>query len=38
MTTNVSPGVEGATIDFFRTSSVVAILEPANGAALLEVS
>ncbi|MGW6688713.1 hypothetical protein [Streptomyces sp. NPDC054961] len=38
VTSNMSPPVEGATVDFFSTNSVVAILDPASGALLLEVS
>ncbi|MFE7709760.1 hypothetical protein ACFU6I_29125 [Streptomyces sp. NPDC057486] len=38
VTTNISPDVEGASTDFFQTGSVVAILDPVNGAVLFEVS
>ncbi|MFD0149438.1 hypothetical protein ACWGQ4_00230 [Streptomyces sp. NPDC055721] len=37
VTSNISPAVEGATVDLFFTSSVVAILDPTSGAVLLEV-
>ncbi|MCB5170125.1 hypothetical protein LG634_35655 [Streptomyces bambusae] len=36
VTTNISPAVEGTTVDFFLTKSVAAILDPASGAVLLE--
>jgi hypothetical protein len=35
VTTNISPDVEGAAIDFFFTESVRAIVDPANGVVLL---
>ncbi|MDX6430238.1 MAG: hypothetical protein QOE54_2604 [Streptosporangiaceae bacterium] len=38
VTTNISPDVEGAAIDFFFTESVRAIVDPANGVVLLELS
>jgi hypothetical protein len=37
VTTNISPNVDGAAIDFFFTQSVKAIVDPANGAVLLEI-
>ncbi|MQA97255.1 MAG: hypothetical protein GEV11_22415 [Streptosporangiales bacterium] len=37
VTTNISPDIEGAAVDFFFTSSVVAVRDPENGVVLLEV-
>jgi hypothetical protein len=38
VTTNISPDVEGATIDLFFTKSVAEIIDPTDGSVLLEVS
>ncbi|SNT36907.1 hypothetical protein SAMN05443665_1025107 [Actinomadura meyerae] len=38
VTTNISPGIACAAIDFFSTQAVVAIIDPANGAVLLGAS
>ncbi|GAA4923283.1 hypothetical protein HD597_000384 [Nonomuraea thailandensis] len=38
VTTNISPDVEGACIDFFFTDAVRVIADPASGAVLLRPS
>jgi hypothetical protein len=38
VTTNISPEVDGSTVDVFHTSAVAAIRDPASGATLLEAS
>lgn len=38
VTTNISPDVEGATIDLFFTSDVAVVLDPASGAVLLKTA
>lgn len=34
MTTNISPGAEGASLDFFFTTEIVSIVDPASGETL----
>jgi len=36
LTTNISPEVDGATVDLFFTDEVVSVIDPANGAVLWE--
>lgn len=38
VTTNVSPDVEGATIDFFFNDDVVKVIDPGSGAILFETA
>ncbi|MFF9351545.1 hypothetical protein [Streptomyces sp. NPDC014734] len=38
ITTNISPDVDGESVDFFFTGSLAAIVDPASGSVLLEVS
>jgi len=36
ITSNISPGVEGATVDFFTTDGVVSLVDPETDARLLD--
>ena len=36
ITSNISPGVEGASIDFFRTDNVVMLVDPETNVTLLD--
>ncbi|MFI9240591.1 hypothetical protein [Streptomyces sp. NPDC053079] len=38
VTTNISPDVDGGAIDFFFTTTVAAVVDPATGTVLLEIA
>ena len=38
ITSNISPGVKGASIDFFRTDDVVLLVDPETNATLLDAA